>query len=127
MIEALLELGGLVAEYSILLFVIGLISVKFIFWGGVGTLMFWSVAPLVESFSRGDVIAMMMPHIRGLVWFYPNSVVDAVWAGFSTEVGGVLGVIGAVVIIILGIAPYLVGVYFSVTRWPELLLLRAVV
>lgn len=124
------ELGGLTValiKLTIVLFFIGVLTVKALAWGGAATATLWLGAPLVRTFTRTDLLGTMGPKFEGLLLFYPQVVVDLTFASFATHVGGWLGVVLAVLIVACGVVPYGFGLLVGLLAWPELLLLRLVV
>ncbi|MFC7232962.1 hypothetical protein ACFQMM_19305 [Saliphagus sp. GCM10025308] len=118
----MLELAYVFVVGVIGVFFIGYCTPKFALWGSIGTAMMWMTAFLVPSFSPGEVIDTVGPHILNLFMVYPKAV-GLAWDSQTAD-AGLLGGLAVLVWAVILLVPYIYGLILGVTTWPELFVFR---
>jgi len=101
---------------------VGFTTPKITLYGGLATLGVTFAYLLIPTFEASNVIDTMLPLWIDFWLLYPSVAQDMLTTGQAA--GSLYGtVINGVVIVSLGF-PYLTGVYFGITKYPEFYPLR---
>lgn len=101
---------------------VGYCTPKIVVWGLLGTAMMWTMAHITPSFSPEDVLSTIWPHILDLLMIYPTAI-GLAWDSQMTD-AGILGGLAILLWAVILLPPYLVGIFFGLLTWPELILFR---
>lgn len=109
---------------SIAIFFAGYLTPKYFIWGGITTIVVSGCYLLLPGKDAATPIAEMMPTLMALWTVYIRASGQALdlW---SAEYGTIGWMVMATVSLVF-LAPYLSGIWFGVTTWPELALIRVI-
>ncbi|MGM0387896.1 MAG: hypothetical protein ACQEP0_05120 [Natrinema limicola] len=104
---------------------VGYVTPKVAIWGSLGTGMMWMMAHLIPTFSPGEVLDEIGPHLLDLFFVYPRAV-GLAWDSMSAD-AGLLGGLAVLLWAVVLFIPYACGLVMGVLTWPELFVFRLVI